>query len=180
MVISLPGISSSSRYAIVSSRPTSKTTGVAVGVDVIVEVGEGVVGAVAAQGEAEILDDPYADPRFDPRVDQLTGFQTRSLLTVPVRDGEGSLIAVLQLLNHRGGGFSEADVEFLEELGVPFAIALTTADLHREIVAREQLRREVRLAAEIQRALQPEDRDDVQGLDIDDLFEILAHWGSCP
>jgi sigma-B regulation protein RsbU (phosphoserine phosphatase) len=141
------------------------------------EVGEGIVGAVAASGEAEILDDPYADSRFDPKVDQLTGFQTRSLLTVPVRDREGSLIAVLQLLNHRGGGFSGADVEFLAELGVPFAIALTTADLHREIVAREQLRREVHLAAEIQRALQPEGRADIPGLDIEVLFEPCHEVG---
>jgi len=142
-----------------------------------VEVGEGIVGAVAASGEAEILDDPYADSRFDPKVDQLTGFQTRSLLTVPVRDREGSLIAVLQLLNHRDGGFSVADVDFLAELGVPFAIALTTADLHREIVAREQLRREVRLAAEIQRALQPEGRADIPGLEIEVLFEPCHEVG---
>ncbi len=142
-----------------------------------VEVGEGIVGAVAASGEAEILDDPYLDSRFDPKVDQLTGFQTRSLLTVPVRDREGLLIAVLQLLNHRGGGFSIEDVEFLAELGVPFAIALTTADLHREIVAREQLRREVRLAAEIQRALQPEGRADIPGLEIEVLFEPCHEVG---
>jgi sigma-B regulation protein RsbU (phosphoserine phosphatase) len=134
-------------------------------------VGEGIVGAVAASGEADILEDPYADSRFDPKVDQLTGFRTRSLLTVPVRDREGTLIAVLQLLNHRGKGFSPADVEFLAELGVAFAIALTTADLHREIVAREQLRREVHLAAEIQRALQPEGRADIPGLEIEVLFE---------
>jgi len=142
-----------------------------------VEVGEGIVGAVAASGEAAILDDPYTDSRFDPKVDQLTGFQTRSLLTVPVRDREGLLIAVLQLLNHRSGRFSIADVEFLAELGVPFAIALTTADLHREIVAREQLRREVRLAAEIQRALQPEGRADIPGLEIEVLFEPCHEVG---
>ena len=142
-----------------------------------VEVGEGIVGAVAASGDAEILEDPYADSRFDPKVDQLTGFQTRSLLTVPVRDREGSMIAVLQLLNHRGGGFSVADVEFLAELGVPFAIALTTADLHREIVAREQLSREVCLAAEIQRALQPEGRADIPGLEIEVLFEPCHEVG---
>jgi sigma-B regulation protein RsbU (phosphoserine phosphatase) len=141
------------------------------------EVGEGIVGSVAASGEAEILDDPYSDSRFDPKVDHLTGFRTRSLLTVPVRDREGSLIAVLQLLNHQGGGFSVADVEFLAELGVPFAIALTTADLHREIVAREQLRREVRLAAEIQRALQPEGRADIPGLEIEVLFKPCHEVG---
>ena len=141
------------------------------------ELGEGIVGAVAASGQAEILDDPYADSRFDPKFDRLTGFRTRSLLTVPVRDREGSLIAVLQLLNHQGGGFSVSDVDFLAELGVPFAIALTTADLHREIVAREQLRREVRLAAEIQRALQPVGRADVPGLEIEVLFNPCHEVG---
>ena len=141
------------------------------------EVGEGVVGAVAASGEAEILDDPYADSRFDPRIDQFTGFQTRSLLTVPVRDREGLMVAVLQLLNHQGGGFSAADVDFLAELGVAFAIALNTADLHREIVAREQLRREVHLAAEIQRALQPVGRADIPGLEIEVLFDPCHEVG---
>jgi sigma-B regulation protein RsbU (phosphoserine phosphatase) len=139
--------------------------------------GEGIVGTVAATGDAEILDEPYADSRFDAAVDKLTGFRTRSLLTVPVHDREGSLIAVLQLLNHRGEGFSNADVEFLAELGVPFAIALNNADLHREIVAREQLRREVRLAAEIQRALQPEGRADIPGLEIEVLFEPCHEVG---
>jgi sigma-B regulation protein RsbU (phosphoserine phosphatase) len=140
-------------------------------------LGGGIVGAVAESGQAEILEDPYADERFDPTVDELTGFRTRSLLTVPVRDREGSLIAVLQLLNHREGGFSEADIDFLAELGVPFAIALTTADLHREIVAREQLRREVCLAAEIQRALQPEGRAVIPGLEIEVLSEPCHEVG---
>ena len=99
------------------------------------------------------------------------------MLTVPVRDRDGTLIAVLQLLNHRERGFSAADVDFLAELGVPFAIALTTADLHREIVAREQLQREVRLAAEIQRALQPEGRADVPGLEIEVLSEPCHEVG---
>jgi sigma-B regulation protein RsbU (phosphoserine phosphatase) len=139
--------------------------------------GEGIAGSVANSGKAEILDDPYADHRFDQRVDELTGYRTRSLLTVPVRDREDRLIAVLQLLNHRGGGFSEEDVDFLSELGVPFAIALTTADLHREIVAREQLQSEVRLAAEIQRALQPEQRADIPGLEIEVLFEPCHEVG---
>ena len=140
-------------------------------------LGEGIVGAVAQSGQAEILADPYSDKRFDPTVDRLTGFRTRSLLTVPVRDREGSLIAVLQLLNHRAGGFSAADIDFLAELGVPFAIALNTAELHREIVAREQLGREVRLAAEIQRALQPEGRADIPGLEIEVLSEPCHEVG---
>jgi phosphoserine phosphatase RsbU/P len=130
-------------------------------------LGEGIVGTVAATGQAVILNEPYADPRFDPSVDRTTGFRTRSLLTVPVRDRVGTLVAVLQLLNRSRGGFSAEDVDFLGELGVPFAIGLTTARLHRAIVERERLREELRLAAEIQRTLQPRDRATIPGLELE-------------
>jgi sigma-B regulation protein RsbU (phosphoserine phosphatase) len=132
----------------------------------LLKVGEGIVGRVAATGEAILLDDPYADDRFDPGVDRVTGYRTRSLLTVAVRDRGGTLVAVLQLLNHRGAGFTAADVDFLSELGVPFAIALTTARLHQEIVERERVQEELRLAAEIQKTLQPRDLTSVPGLEL--------------
>ncbi|HNX49582.1 MAG TPA: SpoIIE family protein phosphatase [Thermoanaerobaculaceae bacterium] len=135
-----------------------------------VRVGEGIVGNVAAHGEPVALDDPYSDPRFDRRFDTTTGFRTRSLLTVPVRDRDGSLVAVLQLLNHAHGGFGPEDVEFLGELGVPFAIALATARLHEEIVAREKLAEEVRVAGVIQKNLQPRDLSMAPGL------ELAAHF----
>jgi serine phosphatase RsbU (regulator of sigma subunit) len=141
------------------------------------EMGEGIVGSVAKSGQAEILDQPYDDPRFDPEVDRRTGYVTRSLLTVPVRDRDGRLRAVLQLLNHGGDGFSREDVEFLAELGVPFAIALTTARLHTEIVAREQLERELKLAADIQRNMQPVSRASIPGLEIDVLFRPSREVG---
>lgn len=122
-----------------------------------VNVGEGIVGNVAAEGRPIVLDDPYGDPRFDRRFDTATGFRTRSLLTVPVRGRDGQLVAVLQLLNHRGGRFREEDVEFLAELGVPFAVALATARLHEEIVRREKLAEEVRVAGTIQQNLHPKE-----------------------
>ncbi len=131
--------------------------------------GEGIVGTVAAEGTPILLDDPYSDPRFDPAVDRRTGYRTRSLLTVPVRDRERNLVAVLQLLNHHRGHFDAEDVEFLEELGVPFALGLTTARLHREIVRRERMEEELRLAGEIQRTLRPRELGDVPGLE-------LASW----
>ena len=129
--------------------------------------GEGIVGTVAQTGEPILLDDPYADPRFDPSFDRKTGFTTRSLLTVPIRDREGELVALLQLLNHHRGHFDAEDVEFLAELGVPFAIALRAARMHGEIVRRERLQEELRLAGEIQQTLRPRRLDTVPGLEID-------------
>ena len=134
-------------------------------------LGEGIVGTVARTGRAIILKDPYADPRFNPRVDKETGFRTRSLITVPVRDRGGELVAVLQLLNHKGHPFDRSDAAFLGELGVPFAIALTTAQMHKQVVEREKLMEELRLAAEIQRTMQPVDFGHVVGLEIHALFK---------
>ncbi|HPC81750.1 MAG TPA: SpoIIE family protein phosphatase [Thermoanaerobaculaceae bacterium] len=146
---------------------------VAHGVDgLLVRVGEGIVGTVAAEGQPLVLDDPYGDPRFDRRFDTATGFVTRSLLTVPVRDRNGQLVAVLQLLNHRGGRFRRGDVEFLAELGVPFAVALATARLHEEIVLREKLAEEVRVASTIQQGLHPRNLA-APGL------ELAAHFQPC-
>ncbi|MCG6964841.1 MAG: SpoIIE family protein phosphatase [Acidobacteria bacterium] len=142
-----------------------------------VAIGDGIVGAVAATGEAIILDQPYADSRFDRRVDTATGFRTRSLLTVPVRGRDGELVAVLQLLNHRQGKFTTADVDFLADLGVTFAIALNAARMHRQIVERERLAEEVRLAAEIQRTLRPRSLRDVPGLNLESLVHPCREVG---
>jgi sigma-B regulation protein RsbU (phosphoserine phosphatase) len=84
---------------------------------------------------------------------------------------------VLQLLNHRLGAFSAEDVEFLAELGSPFAIGLTTARLHREIVERERMQEELRLAAEIQRTLQPRDWGQIPGLALESLSRPCREVG---
>lgn len=144
---------------------------------ITVAVGEGIVGTVAATGRPVLLHHPYRDPRFDRGVDRTTGFVTRSLLTVPVKDREGRLVAVLQLLNKRRGTFGRDDVTFLAQLGAPFALALTTAKLHREIVARERSAQELRLAAEIQRTLQPRDLSDIPGLEVSVLFRPCLEVG---
>jgi len=141
------------------------------------KVGDGIVGAVAATGRSILLDHPYEDPRFDPQVDHATGFTTRSLLTVPVKDRDGVLVAVLQLLNKKRGVFGRDDVKFLAELGASFALALTTATLHREIVARERMSKELQLAADIQRTLQPGDLSAVAGLELGVVFRPCLEVG---
>jgi len=139
--------------------------------------GVGIVGTVAATGRPVLLHRPYSDRRFDRGVDRATGFVTRSLLTVPVKNREGHLVAVLQLLNKRRGTFGRDDVTFLAQLGAPFALALTTAKLHREIVARERSAQELRLAAEIQRTLQPRDLSAIPGIEVSVLFRPCLEVG---
>ena len=58
-------------------------------------------GEVARTGRSLRVDDAYADPLFNPEVDRATGFRTRSILCVPIRDRAGRVFAVAQLLNKR-------------------------------------------------------------------------------
>ncbi|MDT8450099.1 MAG: ATP-binding cassette domain-containing protein [Wenzhouxiangellaceae bacterium] len=91
--------------------------------EVRIPIGSGIAGAVAASGQPIRVDDAYADPRFSPEVDKRSGFRTRSILCLPVKNRDGEVFAVAQLLNRRDGlPFEAADerrfAEFLDSLGV--------------------------------------------------------------
>jgi len=92
--------------------------------------GKGVVGHVVETGETVRTSDAAADPRFDPSVDKVTGFVTRSILAVPIReDARSPVRGVLQVLNALGPhGFDEEDETYLVALAMQLgrAIALTT------------------------------------------------------
>jgi transcriptional regulator with GAF, ATPase, and Fis domain len=71
--------------------------------------GQGIAGTVAAEGRALAVPEPRQDARFDPTIDEQTGYETRSVLAVPVKDTAGEVIGVLQLLNAATGRFSGDD-----------------------------------------------------------------------
>jgi putative methionine-R-sulfoxide reductase with GAF domain len=94
-----------------------------VGSRVSIPIGTGIAGAVAQSGETIRIDDAYADPRFNPDIDRQTGFRTRSILCLPIRDQSGQIFAVTQLLNRQDGEpFDDSDeekfAEFADSLGV--------------------------------------------------------------
>jgi len=86
-------------------------------------VGSGIAGAVAQDGQAIRIDDAYADTRFNREVDKQTGFRTRSVLCLPVKNLEGQVFAVAQLLNRKDGQPFDDDDEkqfasFMQSFGV--------------------------------------------------------------
>jgi putative ABC transport system ATP-binding protein len=83
----------------------------------------GIAGQVATTGRSLRVEDAYTDPRFNPEVDRRTGFRTRSILCVPIRDSEKRVFAVAELLNRRDGEPFSAEDEarfdrFLESIAV--------------------------------------------------------------
>ena len=79
--------------------------------------------------------DAYTEGNFDfsgtRRFDERTGYRSQSLLAVPLKDHEGEVIGVLQLINAQRPGsrevvpFSQADQSLAESLASQAAIALT-------------------------------------------------------
>src|SRR6058998_3461690 len=62
------------------------------------KVGEGIAGWVAKHGESLIVPDVYTDPRFAKRIDEMTKWQTRSMICVPLKS-KHRVLAVIQLIN---------------------------------------------------------------------------------
>lgn len=118
-----------------------------------VKIGEGIAGSVAQTGESVRIEDAYHDPRFAQRFDTTSGYRTRSMLAVAIRNKTGEVIGVIQLLNKHKGTFESLDEVFLKALTVHFAVALENAKLHAQIVDQQRIRVEIDLARQIQRNL---------------------------
>jgi putative ABC transport system ATP-binding protein len=88
-----------------------------------IPLGSGIAGAVAQTGQAIRIDDAYSDPRFNRDVDKQTGYHTRSIISLPVKNQAGEVFAVAQLLNRKDGlpfdgGDERQFADFIESIGV--------------------------------------------------------------
>lgn len=59
--------------------------------------GMGVVGRAAETGELILVNDTRASEHFSPTMDRISGYQTRNLLTCPIKDNHGEVAAVIQV-----------------------------------------------------------------------------------
>jgi HD-GYP domain-containing protein (c-di-GMP phosphodiesterase class II) len=93
-------------------------------------MGEGIAGWVAANDRPALVNDVANDPRHLKRVAAITDFETRTMLSVPVRF-RGKVIGVLQAINKKNGGrFTEGDLEDFSALSNQVAVALENAHLY--------------------------------------------------
>lgn len=126
----------------------------------------GVAGYVARSGETVNLKDVYADHRFDRDVDRRLNYRTQTMLCLPIRNKDELVIGVLQLLNKREGFFTAGDEHFLGAISDHVALALENARLHRELIHKQRMERDLELARSIQGGLLPEAPPKIDGFDI--------------
>jgi len=112
-------------------------------------VGKGISGYVAETGKILNISNVYADPRFNPEFDKKSGFKTRNVLCVPMKNREGKIIGVCQLINKRNGEFSIEDERFLQAFTVHAAIAIDNSRIAQEMVKSERLSAVGRMAGSV-------------------------------
>jgi adenylate cyclase len=93
----------------------------------------GIAGAVFTSGVTMNIPYAYADLRFNPSFDKQTGFFTRSILCVPISNKDNRVIGVTQVLNKKGGTFSDEDEQRLKAFTAQIAIALENSKLFDDV-----------------------------------------------
>jgi Nif-specific regulatory protein len=93
----------------------------------------GIAGAVAMSGEAINVTDAHDDSRFYLDIDEQTGYVTKTILAVPLRNYQGEIIGTFEVLNKKKGSFTSGDQEILEALASNAAISIETAQLFQDL-----------------------------------------------
>ena len=117
--------------------------------DAMLRWGRGIVGHVIRTGETVLCDDVVADPRY---IEGRT--TTRSELAVPMV-GEAGVIGALNVESDRLAAFTPGDAELMEFFAGAAALSIEKALLHRELLQKQWMEGQLKLAREVQAGLLP-------------------------
>lgn len=101
---------------------------------------KGLAGYVAQTGNTVNIEDAYNDDRFNKDIDNKTGYITKTILCMPIRNIKHEIIGVFQVLNKIDGVFTSDDEDILIALGSSAGIALENTRLfnHQQKMLEEQ------------------------------------------
>jgi GGDEF domain-containing protein len=101
--------------------------------EIRLKLGEGISGWVAEQGKPVLVPDVAYDKRFSPKADQITQFQTKSIICVPLQI-RGEVLGVIELINaEEDREFSTRDMHFLLILADFAAVAIANARNYQKV-----------------------------------------------
>ena len=96
-------------------------------------LGQGIAGFVAKTGSAVNIREAYRDTRFTQDLDRITGYQTRSVLAVPLKGRDSQVLGVFEVLNKTKGAFTEEDEGLLRILATMAASFIENASLYDDL-----------------------------------------------
>lgn len=90
---------------------------------------KGLAGHVAMTGETINIKNAYESEYFNKDIDLQTGYKTRNILCMPIRNLSHQIVGVFQVLNKFHGDFTQKDEDLLIAIGSSAGIALENAHL---------------------------------------------------
>ena len=105
---------------------------VATGLDVQelrIPADKGLAGHVLKTGETINIKDAYSDKRFNSDVDKETGYRTKNMLCMPIKNFNQEIIGVFQVLNKFDEYFTPDDEDLLVAIASNAGISLENAQL---------------------------------------------------
>ncbi|KAI9208306.1 nucleotide cyclase [Polychytrium aggregatum] len=100
--------------------------------EIRIPMGSGIAGYVFTSGESVNIPDAYKDSRFNPEVDRQTGYVTKNILCMPIKNISGECIGVTQMINRRGGPFGLDDEKILSSFSAQAAVAIEKSYLFKK------------------------------------------------
>lgn len=91
--------------------------------------GKGLVGAAIKNGETINIKEAYDDDRFNKDVDLSTGYRTKTILCMPIKNLNDEIIGAFQVLNKHNGYFTREDEDLLVAIASSAGISLENAQL---------------------------------------------------
>ena len=90
---------------------------------------KGLAGHVLKTGETINIKDAYSDKRFNSSVDKETGYRTKNMLCMPIKNFNQEIIGVFQVLNKFDEYFTPDDEDLLVAIASNAGISLENAQL---------------------------------------------------
>jgi two-component system, NtrC family, sensor histidine kinase KinB len=106
------------------------------------QLGQGIAGWVATEGQGTIVPDVREDSRFYPEIDRLTGFETLAVACAPIRS-QDKVIGIIEALNPKDGYFDPDALLVLTGVGSLAGTAIRHAQLFESLQAAHQRYREL-------------------------------------
>ena len=126
--------------------------------------GETVIGEVATQGSALLIEDAELDARI-PQL-PIDFLRIRTLLLTPMRFGN-EVIGVMVLANRTGNNrFSLSDLSLSQALAAQASVPIHYAELQEALEEKRQLDRDMQIARQIQHSLLPQELPALPGVEL--------------
>lgn len=102
--------------------------------EIRVPIGKGIAGWVVMHDEIVNIPDAYADDRFDQSVDRATGFQTRNIIGGPIKNLQGEIVGVIEVINKAVGNYGPREETLFKAFAYQTAVALENYHLYSRLL----------------------------------------------